>query len=195
MSEIKKLTKRLCLRPLRPSDYPLWRETYLNLPPKKNKWDYRGRSADSLTRKEFQKTLRLQKRLLKTGERMELAIFHRKTKNLIGIVSAMDIVRGVTHSAYLGYTIYNPHWGQGYGKEAVAAFLQICFRQLKLHRMEAGVEPRNLRSIRLAKGLGLRYEGLKRRMVFLREHWVDLRIYAITCEEYGITWKNVKQKR
>jgi len=71
----------------------------------------------------------------------------------------------------------------------VRALIDIGFRDLRLHRLEAGIEPGNRRSILLARSLGLRKEGLKRRAVFLRDTWVDLGIYAVTCEDVGIPWK------
>ena len=101
----------------------------------------------------------------------------------------MDVVRSITQSAYLGYYIHNSHWRKGYGKEAVLGFMNFCFKELSLHRLEAGIEPQNKRSMYLVKSLGLRKEGLKKRMIYLRDNWQDLTIYSATCEDFGIKWK------
>ena len=75
-------------------------------------------------------------------------------------------------------------------REAVRAAIDIAFHDLKLHRVEAGVEPRNRRSILLARSLGLRKEGLKKRAVQLRANtWVDLVVYAATSEDFGSKWR------
>ena len=107
----------------------------------------------------------------------------------------MDVLRGVGQSAYLGYFISNRFWGRGFGKEAVLAMIDIAFRDIKLHRIEAGIEPSNRRSILLVRSIGLRKEGLKRRAVFLRGYWNDLVMYSATCEEFGIKWKGLPKTR
>ena len=48
---------------------------------------------------------------------------------------------------------------------------------------------------RLARSAGLRKEGLKKRAAFLRGKWIDLVVYAGTCEEFGFSWKGVAQTR
>ena len=85
----------------------------------------------------------------------------------------LDIIRGPSQSAFLGYGLFNRHRGQGFGKEAVNAMIEIAFKDLNLHRIEAGIEPTSRRSILLARSLKLRKEGLKKRAVLLRGQWVD----------------------
>ena len=79
--------------------------------------------------------------------------------------------------------------GQGYGKESLKALIIFAFKHLKLHRVEAGIEPNNIRSLRLAKSVGLRKEGTKKRMLYLRDKWQDIVIYSATCEEFGYKFK------
>ena len=64
------------------------------------------------------------------------------------------------------------------------------FKDIKLHRIEAGVEPGNRRSIRLAKSLGMRREGLKKRAIFLRGEWRDLLMFTLTSEDLGIKFNS-----
>ena len=105
---------------------------------------------------------------------------------MVGRASLMDISRGLFQNAYLGYHIYSPFWGQGYGRELVSATIDIAFHDLKLHRIEAGIEPDNVPSIALAESLNMRHEGLSARRLYLRGQWVDVSIYALTAEEVGI---------
>jgi len=67
--------------------------------------------------------------------------------------------------AELGYALVRSHWGQGLATEALERLLQFSFGDLRLHRLEADVDPRNLRSIALLERLGFRREG------HLRERW------------------------
>jgi ribosomal-protein-alanine N-acetyltransferase len=155
----------------------------------KNRWDKGIEPDTNFTKLNFNKILKVQKNQREKDEFYNLTIFEKKTGNIIGSVSAMNIIRSVTHSCYLGYFINNIYWGMGFGKEATNAMIHFCFKELKLHRIEAGIEPSNRRSILLAKSLGLRKEGLKKRVVFLRNEWQDLTMYSATCEEFGYNWK------
>jgi ribosomal-protein-alanine N-acetyltransferase len=105
----------------------------------------------------------------------------------------MDITRGVFQSAYLGYRIFNRYWGTGYGTEAVKATTQIAFKDLNLHRLEAGIEPKNIRSIKIVKRVGFRNEGLSKSRLFLRNQWVDIALYTLTTEDLKHTWKGTPQ--
>jgi ribosomal-protein-alanine N-acetyltransferase len=192
---IRKKNGNLVLRTLQASDYKVWRDTFSTLPPPKNRWDSKPRKRAELKRTDFNKILRQQKQNRKRDYFYDLALFHRKSKAFLGTLSVMNVDRGLSHSAYIGYRIFQPYWGNGYGTQAVKMLLEFGFKDLKLHRLEAGVEPKNKRSIALAKRLGLRREGLKQKMVYLRGNWVDLIIYAITCDEAGFTWKGVPKNR
>ena len=92
-------------------------------------------------------------------------------------------------NAYLGYWLGNIHWGRGYAREAVQATIDIGFEDLQLHRVEAGIAPKNKKSLILARALGLRREGLSRKRVFGNGHWQDLVLYALTSEDRGFTFE------
>lgn len=61
--------------------------------------------------------------------------------------------------AEIGYALRRAHWGQGLASEAVATLIQFAFGTLDLHRLEADVDPRNKRSLRLLERLGFEREG------------------------------------
>jgi ribosomal-protein-alanine N-acetyltransferase len=58
------------------------------------------------------------------------------------------------------------------------------FNKLRLHRLEANIEPENLRSIALVRGLGFRKEGTSARYLKIGGHWRDHERWAITSEEW-----------
>lgn len=195
MAYLERRTKHLILRPLCLADYEAWHLAHTTILPAQNEWDRGQRAPEDVTLAKYKKLLSQRKKNCDTDYFYELGVFEKKSGALVGGVSAMNVVRGIAHAAYLGYSIFNPYWGRGYGKESVLAFFDIAFRDLKLHRLEAGVEPRNRRSIFLAHALKLRKEGLKRRAIYLRKAWQDLLIYSITCEELGIRWNGVAKSR
>lgn len=67
--------------------------------------------------------------------------------------------------AELGFALGREHWGAGYMHEAVSRLLDFAFGPLGLARMEADVDPRNERSLRLLERLGFVREG------YARERW------------------------
>lgn len=188
MTKLISKTDRLILRPLEKKDFKVWKQAHLNTLAPQNKWDKVPGPNSKVNKAQFNKTLKSQANERQLDKSYRMTLFEKKTGEMIGMTSALDIVRGVTHSCYLGYFIFNNHWGKGYGKEAALGMIHYCFKELKLHRIEAGIEPTNRRSILLAKSLGLRKEGLKKRMVFLRGEWQDCTMYSATCEEFGYKW-------
>jgi ribosomal-protein-alanine N-acetyltransferase len=75
---------------------------------------------------------------------------------ILAVVNVSEIVRGALQSAYLGYYAFRPHAGQGYMTEGLALALRHAFRRLRLHRLEANIQPGNLPSRRLVRRLGFR---------------------------------------
>ncbi len=188
--------KKLIVRPYERNDYQAWKNAYIAILPKpKNKWDITAkRDPSKLTKNDFEKILRSQKKNRDDDYFFDFGIF-LKDGSLVGGVSIMDISRQVFQNAYLGYRIYNNHWGKGYGKEGVRLAIDIAFRDLKLHRLEAGIEPRNFRSIALAKRIGLKREGYSKRRLFLRGKWLDVVLFVARSEDFGVQWKPSKQKK
>ena len=67
----------------------------------------------------------------------------------------------------LGWILIPRFQGRGYMQEAVSAVLSHCFTTLNTHRVEAEIEPENVRSARLAQRLGFQREGLLRDRLLL----------------------------
>jgi ribosomal-protein-alanine N-acetyltransferase len=190
---IFKKTKRLFLRPLELMDHENWAQAYSSMLAPQNEWDETNWLDSELTLKKFKEHLKKHQAWQNEDHFYQFGVFRKDDGLLIGFVNLMDISRGLFQNAYLGYRIYNNHWGQGYAKEACQAAVEIAFKNLKLHRIEAGIEPTNKRSIRVAKAIGLRKEGLSPRRLLLRNKWIDLVLYAVTSEEFGLKWKNPKK--
>ena len=187
--------KKVNVRPYKRTDYQAWRRAYLAIFPKqKNKWDISApRDQSKLTKDDFNKILNSQKKNRDDDYFFDFGIF-LKDGTLVGGVSIMDISRQVFQNAYLGYRIYNNHWGKGYGKEGVKLAIDIAFKDLKLHRLEAGIEPTNGRSISLAKRIGLKREGYSKRRLFLRGKWLDMVLFVARSEDFGVQWKPGEDK-
>ena len=195
MPHLVRKTKRLIIRPLELKDFAAWKKAHLTMLKPQNTWDLGAKSGQELTKANYKKIIKNQQILRKKDLFYDLCVFD-KDKNFVGTVGIMEVARRLSQTSYLGYRIFNNYWGKGYAKEAAAAAIDIAFKDLKLHRIEAGIEPENIRSIRLAKSLKMRKEGLKKRALFLRGKWVDLIMYTLTTEDVGLKFnsKNIKAK-
>lgn len=102
---------------------------------------------------------------------------------LAGAYNLSEIVRGSFHNAYLGYYALVPHDGTGAMREAMSLVFAHAFDELGLHRLQANVQPENVRSRNLLEATGWREEGFAERYLFIDGDWRDHVMYAITAEE------------
>jgi ribosomal-protein-alanine N-acetyltransferase len=100
-----------------------------------------------------------------------------------GVVNLNGIMRGAFHNAFLGYYALHPHAGRGLMRSGLDAVIQAAFSVHSLHRLEANVQPANLRSARLVKSLGFRLEGHSPRYLRIGGAWRDHDRYALTAED------------
>jgi ribosomal-protein-alanine N-acetyltransferase len=107
-----------------------------------------------------------------------------ETGAIAGVINIRQICRGPFQSAYLGFYVMEGHQGQGLMREALTLTLRIAFGQLKLHRLEANVQPANVRSAALVKSLGFRLEGFSPRYLKIAGRWRDHERWAILREQF-----------
>jgi [ribosomal protein S5]-alanine N-acetyltransferase len=108
----------------------------------------------------------------------------RQDDALVGVYNISQIARGFFESAYLGYYAFAPTAGQGLMADGLHLVLRHVFRRLKLHRLEANIQPDNERSKRLVERAGFRYEGYSPRYLKIGGRWRDHERWAITREEW-----------
>lgn len=119
----------------------------------------------------------------KNGERFSFGIYLKSTDELIGSIGLSEIMRGPLQSCFIGYSLDKEHNGKGYMTEAVKLAVDFAFKELKLHRIEAGVMPHNLGSIRVLEKAGFHKEGIARKNVHINGRWEDHQVLAIISEE------------
>ncbi|MGH9009869.1 MAG: GNAT family N-acetyltransferase, partial [Acidimicrobiia bacterium] len=76
------------------------------------------------------------------------------------------------------------HAGRGLVPEALVLMLRLAFEELKLHRVEVAIVPRNEASLRVVEKLGLREEGTAKDYLQIRGVWEDHVRYGITVTEW-----------
>jgi ribosomal-protein-alanine N-acetyltransferase len=110
---------------------------------------------------------------------------------IIGAINLSQIFRGGFQNAYLGYYVGAQYAGQGYMTAALRLMLKHTFEHVKLHRLEANIQPGNAASIALVKRAGFVREGFSRRYLKVGGRWRDHERWAIVAEE----WKSRPTKK
>jgi ribosomal-protein-alanine N-acetyltransferase len=103
---------------------------------------------------------------------------------IMGSINLSQIFRGGFQNAYVGYYMGAAFSGQGYMSEGLQLVLGFAFRQLKLHRLEANIQPGNLASIALVKRAGFVREGFSRRYLKVCGRWRDHERWALLAEDF-----------
>jgi ribosomal-protein-alanine N-acetyltransferase len=101
---------------------------------------------------------------------------------MAGMITIDSIIRGRFQSASVSYGAFAAVAGHGYMSEGLALVLRYAFCELRLHRLEANIQPANQASLRLVGRLGFRKEGLAPAMLFIDGAWRDHERWAITSE-------------
>ena len=101
---------------------------------------------------------------------------------MAGVIIVDSIIRGRFQSASLSYAAFAPAAGQGYMSEGLGLVLRYAFGELRLHRLEANIQPANRVSLALVRRQGFRKEGYSPGMLFIDGAWRDHERWAITVE-------------
>jgi ribosomal-protein-alanine N-acetyltransferase len=103
---------------------------------------------------------------------------------MVGVVNLSEIVGGVFRSAYMGYHVFAPFARQGYMTRMMPVLLAYVFTTLRLHRVEANIQPHNTASISLVRRAGFQREGYSPRYLKVAGRWRDHERWAITVEAW-----------
>jgi ribosomal-protein-alanine N-acetyltransferase len=115
--------------------------------------------------------------------RRSLGVFRNDGDDLAGVYNLSQLFYGPFRNAYLGYFAFEPWAGQGYMREGMDLLLRHAFGDLRLHRLQANVQPANGRSIGLLRATGWREEGYASRYLKIGGRWRDHVMFAILAED------------
>jgi len=115
-----------------------------------------------------------------------MLVCRREDLAIVGFFNLSQIVRRSLQSAYLGYAAGKHYAGQGYMREGIELVLRHAFLDLRLHRIEANIQPGNHASIALARGAGFHREGFSPRYLKIGGRWRDHERWAILADD----WRN-----
>jgi L-amino acid N-acyltransferase YncA len=104
-------------------------------------------------------------------------------EKIIGDISLSEIIYGPFCSCFLSYMQDENESGKGYASEVVSAVIKYAFDELKLHRIEANIMPRNSKSLKLVERLGFKNEGLAEKYLNINGKWEDHLHYVLLNPE------------
>ena len=85
----------------------------------------------------------------------------------------------------IGYSLLPRHWRRGYTSEAVGTLLTWLYTTFGAHRIVAEIDPNNLASAALLRGLGFRREAYFREAFLVGENYTDSEIYGRLSSDDG----------
>jgi RimJ/RimL family protein N-acetyltransferase len=112
-----------------------------------------------------------------------------ESRLFIGLIS-MNLGKAKFRNAEVWYKFHSDFWNNGYATESLNKILEFGFNQLKLHRIEAGCAINNTGSIRTLEKVGMTREGIKRKVLPLKNGWSDSFEYSILSSDLENTTHN-----
>ncbi len=104
--------------------------------------------------------------------------FQDQPDTLIGNIGYWRIQ--IPHSrAEVGYLLHPDHWNKGIMKEALKAVIQYGFDIMKLHSIEARINPENIASGKLLEKTGFTREAYFKEDYFYNGRFRDTAVYSL----------------
>ena len=177
--------RRVLLRPLLATDFPAWREVRRRNSEWLTKWEpTRPVGAPDVIedRDAFSIRCNARQRERQLGSAYGFGIF--VDGEFAGEINLSSVQRGPFQSGSIGYWIDESKAGCGYTPEALVVLAQYCFDELRLHRLEIAIVPRNTASLRVVQKLDLRDEGISKGFLEIDGNWEDHIRFGLTFEDW-----------
>jgi ribosomal-protein-alanine N-acetyltransferase len=89
------------------------------------------------------------------------------------------------HRAEIGFKLMREYWRKGIMKNAIKFVNHYGFTLMKLNRIEAVVDPRNLACVKTLENSGFKQEGLLRQYELEEQGFVDLVMLSLLHREWA----------
>ena len=116
---------------------------------------------------------------MRTESDIAYLIRRSDTHQLVGVIELRDIFMGDFCNAYVIYYAFAGHTRQGFMAEALRKTVRLAFSRLKLHRLEANIQPDNHASLALAQACGFSREGYSPKFLRKGGQWRDHERWAL----------------
>lgn len=118
----------------------------------------------------------------------------RGTNKTIGIIALWRIVKE-HYRAELGYVLHPDFQNKGIMNEALQVVLEYGFNTLKLHSIEARINPANSASIKLLERNNFIREAYFRENYYFNGIFSDTAVYSLSSAEYCTGIREVAERK
>lgn len=106
------------------------------------------------------------------------AIIERHSNSFIGYFGFWRMIPEHCR-AEIGYALKREYWGKGYMHETIDKIVRFGFNEMKLHSIEANVNPANERSKKVLVKIGFKKEAYFRENYLFNNKFLDSIIYSL----------------
>ena len=180
IEQLELTTERLILKVIGPEFAPQALDYFLRNRAFLTEWNP-AVSEDFYTLPYHQERLRSELELMIEGRSLRFWLFKKEDltfERTIGNLAFNNIIRGAFQSCHLGYQLDERETNRGLITEALRCAIDFVFDELKLHRIEANVMPRNNASKRVLEKCGFAKVGFSPKMIQINGIWEDHEMYA-----------------
>lgn len=175
----------IVVRSAAPEDYAAFVAGYAGCGPAKNRFDEGWFDTSFMTEHWYKALLERRAREAATDYCYLFHVFRQGDGAALGYCDITTFFREDIQTAKIGYTIHNPYWGMGYGKQCVALLTQIGFGLLNFHRLEAHVNLDNPASKAVLKQNGYQMECVRKGFILEDGAWTDNEVYVRIAPDSG----------
>lgn len=95
---------------------------------------------------------------IKKGENILWILCTFEDSNMMGSTGFWNFDKK-NHRVEIGYSLSPEYWNQGYISEANGVIIQYAFEKMKVHSIQANINPNNIASKRVLEKMGFRQEA------------------------------------
>ena len=115
--------------------------------------------------------------------RFTFAIVTKDNEKMIG-AGELTIRDFSNRSGEIAYIVNPDYWGKGIATDVAALLIDFGFSKLKLHRIFATCDPRNIGSSKVLAKVGMTLEGRIREDLLIKDGWRDSLLYSVLEREW-----------
>ncbi len=104
-----------------------------------------------------------------------------KPNNLIGNIGFWRFINQ-HYRAEIGYMLHPDFWNKGIMQEALLATIDFGFKEIKLHSIEAHINPENIASGNVLEKCGFIREGYFKENYYLKGKFIDTVVYSLLAK-------------
>lgn len=172
-------TERLILREFNEKDYDFFYDC------KTNKYIQEFETDINPTKEEVDKKFKeiIEKKSKKPRTSYDLLVEKKEDNITIGRVFIWEIDEKIKEWE-IGWETHPNYAKNGYATEAAKAMIDLAFKKIKIHRLQAICNSRNISSEKVMIKINMIKEGTQRAVKYLNNRWDDIHIYSMLETDY-----------